>query len=182
MKINVVFRHMDQSDAVREYAVDKLSKIKKYLDGPLDVNVVLSVEKIRQIAEVMFNINGFIVKGKEEAGDMYAAIDLVSNKIGRQVKRYKSRLRQRKGLPGIDESSLTSVSVDILSVDHDQEDSTPEIIKRSNLLVKPMSPDEAIMQLNLMDNNFHVFRDESTDRINVIYRRDDGNYGLIEPQ
>ena len=182
MQINVVFRHMDQSDAIKEYALEKLSKIKKYLDGPLDVNVVLSVEKIRQIAEVTFNINGFIVKGKEEAGDMFAAIDLVSSKISRQVKRYKSRLRQRKGSPGIDESLLTSVAVDILSVDHDLEDSTPKLIKKSNFAVKPMSPDEAIMQLNLMDNNFHVFRDESTDRINVVYRRDDGNYGLIEPQ
>ncbi len=182
MQINVVFRHMDQSDAIKEYALEKLSKIKKYLDGPLDVNVVLSVEKIRQIAEVTFNINGFIVKGKEEAGDMFAAIDLVSSKISRQVKRYKSRLRQRRGAPGIDESLLTNVAVDILSVDHDQEDSTPKLIKKSNFSVKPMSPDEAIMQLNLMDNNFHVFRDESTDRINVVYRRDDGNYGLIEPQ
>ena len=183
MQINVVFRHMDQSDAVKDYAVEKLSKIKKYLDGPLDVNVVLSVEKIRQIAEVKFNIGGFMVKGKEEAGDMYAAIDLVATKISRQVKRYKSRLRQRKGSSsGVDESLLTNIAVDILSVDHDQEEATPVIIKKSNLLVKPMSPDEAIMQLNLMDNNFHVFRDESTDRINVVYCRDDGNYGLIEPQ
>lgn len=181
MQINVVFRHMDQSDAVKEYAVEKLSKIKKYLDGPLDVNVVLSVEKIRQIAEVTFIISGFVVKGKEEADDMYAAIDMVANKVSRQVKRYKGRLRQKKGLPGIDES-LSSIPVDILSVDHDLDESTPELIKKTNFLVKPMSPDEAIMQLNLMGNNFHVFRDESSDRINVIYRRDDGNYGLIEPQ
>lgn len=181
MQINVVFRHMDQSDAVKEYAIEKLSKIKKYLDGPIDVNVVLSVEKIRQIAEVKFTISGFVVKGKEEAGDMYAAIDLVASKIGRQVKRYKGRLRKKKGLPGID-ASLSSVPVEVLSVDHDVEESTPKLIKKSNLQVKPMSPDEAIMQLNLMGNNFHVFRDESSDRINVVYRRDDGHYGLIEPQ
>ncbi|MBN2707355.1 MAG: ribosome-associated translation inhibitor RaiA [Deltaproteobacteria bacterium] len=181
MQINVVFRHMDPSDAVREYAEEKLAKIKKYLDGPLDVNVVLSVEKIRQIAEVAFNINGYVVKGKEEADDMYAAVDLVAAKIGRQVQRYKSRLRQKKGAPGIDERLTTSVPVDVLSVDHDVEESTPQIIKKTNFLVKPMSADEAIMQLNLMHNSFHVFRDESTDRINVVYRRDDGNYGLIEP-
>jgi len=182
MQINVVFRHMDQSDAIKEYAVEKLSKIKKYLDGPIDVNVVVSVEKIRQIVEVTFNINGFIVRGKEEAGDMFAAIDLVASKIARQVQRYKGRLRQKKGSPGIDESLQTSIPFEVLSVDHDQEESVPEIIKTANFMVKPMSPDEAIMQLNLMDNNFHVFRDESTDRINVVYRRDDGNYGLIVPQ
>ena len=90
-------------------------------------------------------------------------------------------MRKKKGLPGIDES-LMSVPFDVLKVDHDLDESTPEIIKKSNFLVKPMSPDEAIMQLNLMGNNFHVFRDESSDRINVIYRRDDGHYGLIEPQ
>ncbi|RLB66296.1 MAG: ribosome-associated translation inhibitor RaiA [Deltaproteobacteria bacterium] len=179
--MNVVFRHMDQSDAVKDYAIEKLSKIKKYLDGPIDVNVVLSVEKIRQIAEVKFTISGFVVKGKEEAGDMYAAIDMVASKISRQVQRYKGRLRQKKGLPGIDES-LSNVPVEVLSVDHDVDESIPKLIKKSNLLVKPMSPDEAIMQLNLMGNNFHVFRDESSDRINVVYRRDDGHYGLIEPQ
>jgi len=182
MQVNVVFRHMDQSDSIREYAEEKLSKIKKYLDGPLDVNVVLSVEKIRQIVEVTFNINGFVVKGKEEADDMYAAIDLVASKISRQVQRYKSRLRQKKGSPTLDESMQTSVAVDVLSVDHDIEDSTPVIIKKSNLVVKPMTADEAIMQLNLMNHNFHVFRDESTDRINVVYRREDGHFGLIEPQ
>ena len=182
MQINVVFRHMDQSDAIKEYAVEKLSKIKKYLDGPIDVNVVVSVEKIRQIVEVTFNINGFIVKGKEEAGDMFAAIDLVSSKISRQVQRYKGRLRQKKGATGIDENLQTSMPFDVLSVDHDQDESVPKIIKTANFMVKPMSPDEAIMQLNLMNNNFHVFRDESTDRINVVYRRDDGDYGLIEPQ
>ena len=181
MQINVVFRHMDQSDAVKDYAIEKLSKIKKYLDGPIDVNVVLSVEKIRQIAEVKFTISGFVVKGKEEAGDMYAAIDMVASKISRQVQRYKGRLRNKKGLPGIDER-LSNVPVDVLRVDHDVEESIPEFIKKSNFLVKPMSPDEAVMQLNLMGNNFYVFRDESSDRINVIYRRDDGHFGLIDPQ
>jgi len=182
MQINVVFRHMDHSDALKEYAVEKLSKIKKYLDGPLDVNVVLSVEKIRHIAEVKFNFNGFMVKGKEEADDMYAAIDLVANKISRQIKRYKERLRRKKGAHGIDKRRQTSMPVDVVSVDPERDDVTPEVIRKTNFLVKPMSLDEAVMQLDLMNNQFYVFRDESTDRINVVYRRDDGHYGLIDPQ
>ncbi len=182
MQINVVFRHMDHSDALKEYAVEKLSKIKKYLDGPLDVNVVLSVEKIRHIAEVKFNFNGFMVKGKEEADDMYTAIDLVANKIIRQIKRYKERLRHKKGSPGIDKRLQTSMPVDIVSVDPERDETASEVIRKTNFLVKPMSLDEAVMQLELMNNQFYVFRDESTDRINVVYRRDDGHYGLIDPQ
>ena len=182
MQINVVFRHMDHSDALKEYAIEKLSKIKKYLDGPLDVNVVLSVEKIRHIAEVKFNFNGFMVKGREEAEDMYAAIDLTSNKIIRQIKRYKERLRHRKGAPSLDERIQTSIPVEVLSVDHERDEVAPEVVKKTNFLVKPMSLEEAIMQLELMNNHFYVFRDESTDRINVVYRRDDGHYGLIDPQ
>ena len=182
MQINVVFRHMDQSDALKDYALEKLSKIKKYLDGPLDVNVVLSVEKIRHIAEVKFNFNGFMVKGREEAADMYSAIDLVAGKIVRQIKRYKERLRSKKGAPGIDERLQTSIPVDVLSLDPEREEAATEVVRKTNFMVKPMSLEEAIMQLDLMHNQFYVFRDESTDRINVVSRRDDGHYGLIDPQ
>ena len=182
MQINVVFRHMDHSDALKDYALEKLFKIKKYLDGPLDVNVVLSVEKIRYIAEVKFNFNGFMVKGREEADDMYAAIDLVAGKIVRQIKRYKERLRNRKGGAGIDKRIQSRMSVDVLAHDPDRVEAATEVVKKSNFLVKPMSLEEAIMQLDLMHNQFYVFRDESTDRINVVYRRDDGHYGLIDPQ
>lgn len=170
---------METTDALKQYAVEKVSKIKKYLDAPVEVQVVLSVEKFRHIAEVSFIINGFVVKGQEETEDMYAAIDMVMDKIERQVRRYKDRLKKRRGAGTAEEKM--QVKMNVVTVDHEQEETTPTVIKSTNFSIKPMAVDEAIMQMNLMDNDFLVFRNDNTNEVNVIYRRKDGNYGLIEP-
>ena len=179
MNINVTFRHMETTEALKQYAIDKVSKIKKYIDAPIEVHVVLSVEKFRHIAEVSFTINGFVVKGQEETEDMYAAIDMVMDKIERQVRRYKDRLKSKRGA-GSAEGKMR-VKMNVVAVDHDQAETTPQVIKSTNFSIKPMDIDEAIMQMNLIDNDFLVFRNDSSNEVNVIYRRKDGNYGLIEP-
>ncbi len=179
MNINVTFRHMETTEALKQYAIDKVSKIKKYIDAPIEVHVVLSVEKFRHIAEVSFTINGFVVKGQEETEDMYAAIDMVMDKIERQVRRYKDRLKRKRGAGSAEEKMR--VKMNVVAVDHDQAETTPQVIKSTNFSIKPMDIDEAIMQMNLIDNDFLVFRNDSSNEVNVIYRRKDGNYGLIEP-
>lgn len=179
MNIHVTFRHMETTEALKEYAIEKVSKIKKYLDAPVDVHVVLSVEKFRHIAEVTFTINGFVVKGQEETEDMYAAIDMVMDKIERQVRRYKEKLKDKRssGSPG----EKLKVKMNVVSLENEQTETEPIVIKSTNFSIKPMAIDEAIMQMNLIDNDFLVFRNAISNEVNVIYRRKDGNYGLIEP-
>ena len=179
MNINVVFRHMETTEALKQYAIDKVSKIKKYIDAPIEIHVVLSVEKFRHIAEVSFSINGFVVKGQEETEDMYAAIDMVMDKIERQVRKYKDRLKNKRGA-GSAEKRM-QVKMNVVAVDHNVAETTPQVIKTTNFSIKPMDVDEAIMQMNLIDNDFLVFRNDTNNEVNVIYRRKDGNYGLIEP-
>ncbi len=177
MKVTVTFRHMESSEPLRLYAIEKVDKIKKYLSEPIEVHFVLSVEKFRHIADVTINANGIAIKAEEATEDMYSAIDLVISKIDRQVKKYKEKIKSHKS--DISGSSLLGLKVQVLSIG--SEDSEPEVIKTENYFIKPMSIDEAVMQMDLLNNDFLVFTNSLTDNINVIYKRKDGNYGLIEP-
>ena len=179
MRINVTFRHMETSEPVRNYVEEKLIKVKKYIDEPVEAQVVLSVEKIRHKAEVSLGAKGITIKASEETSDMYAAIDGVLDKLHRQLKRYKDKIKKHKPLSGrdrrVEKTIFTAESID---EGHDE----PSIIKSDSFHVKPMSVDEAVMQMDLLDKEFLVFTDSSSDEINVVYRRKDGNYGLIVPQ
>ena len=176
MHVTVTFRHLDSSDALRRYAEEKTERLVKYLIEPAEVHWVLSVEKIRHIADVTIVTNGVTIKAQEDTEDMYSAIDLVIDKLEKQVKRYKERLKDHKthgNLPPTKKIAIPS-----------QEDSArkPRIVKTENMFIKPMSVEEALMQLELLDNDFLVFTNSSTSNINVLYRRKDGDYGLIETQ
>jgi putative sigma-54 modulation protein len=180
MRVNVTFRHMESSEPVRNYVEEKLPKVKKYIDEPVEAQVVLSVEKkIRHKAEVILGAKGITIKASEETTDMYAAIDGVLDKLERQLKRYKDKIKNHKPLSGrerrVEKTIFTAESID---EGHDE----PSIIKSDSFQVKPMSVDEAVMQMDLLDKQFLVFTDSASDEINVVYRRKDGNYGLIVPQ
>jgi len=180
MRINVTFRHMETSDPVRNYVEEKLPKVKKYIDEPVEAQVVLSVEKkIRHKAEVSLTAKGITIKATEETADMYAAIDGVLDKLDRQLKRYKDKIKNHKPLGGRERR----VEKTIFAADSiDEGISEPSIIKTDSFHVKPMSVDEAVMQMDLLEKEFLVFTDSSSEEINVVYRRKDGNYGLIVPQ
>ncbi len=180
MQIAVTFRHMESSEAVRSYVEEKLARVKKYIDEPIDAQVVLSVQKkINHRAEVTMVAKGLTMKSMEEKDDMYAAIDLMVDKIERQLKRYKEKLKQHKGTSAnqrlVAKSVLSAASVD---EGHD----SPEIIRSHSFFVKPMSVEEAVMQMDLLGKEFLVFTDDRSEEMNVVYRRKDGNYGLIVPQ
>lgn len=175
MDITVTFRHTEPMESLKAYAEEKVSKLKKYLDYPMEAHVVLTVEKFRHQADVTISVNGTRLKGVEETGDMYSAIDQVMDKIEKQIKRHLSKIRSRRPDNIKGEDTLASEEAD--STIQEEEAS----IQVEQMVAKPMDTEEAAMQLNLTEREFLVFRNARSLEINVIYRRRDGNLGLIEP-
>jgi putative sigma-54 modulation protein len=178
MQMIVKGRRMDVTPAIRDYAEEKVGRIAKILDSMLmSAEVELYTERNRsiekgQVAEVTVYTKGPVIRAKESASDMYAAIDLVSEKLERQVRKYKTKLVDRhKGA----QAPATPVPAPPLVDESDE----PAIVKTKTLESKPMSTDEAILQMELLGHDFFVFRAEDTEGTNVLYRRHDGDYGLI---
>jgi putative sigma-54 modulation protein len=179
MQITTTFRHLDPSDALKSYAEEKLERVNKYIDEPVVAQVFMTVEKIRHCAEVTLTAKGITIKASEETNDMYSAIDAVVDKIERQLRRYKERIKDHKPTSESLDRQVKKSIVAAESIDQQQE---PVVIRSKTFSIKPMSVDEAVMQMDLLHKDFLVFTDSVTNSINVVYRRKDGNYGLIEPQ
>jgi putative sigma-54 modulation protein len=178
MQTAVTFRNLEPSDALKKYVKERTGRLSKYIDKPMDSQVTLTVQKFRQIADVVINADGIRIAGQEAHEDMYAAIDLVMDKIERQVKKYKEKIRKHKPAQG-KELAWRREIYEQESFDEDRE---PVVVRTDNYPVKPMSVDEAAMQMDLTQQEFLVFNNASTQMVNVLYRRKDGNYGLIVPQ
>ena len=177
MNVTVMFRHIDSSDALRNYATEKAERVRKYLIEPIEAHWALSVEKFRHIADITIVANGVTIKGEEETADLYSAIDKVMDKIEKQMRKYKEKIKNHK----ISSSAKPlNAKLNILSSDGLDETAEPKVIKTENFFIKPMSIDEAVMQIDLLNNDFMVFTNAASNNINVLYRRRDGNYGLIE--
>ena len=179
MQIATTFRHMEPSEALKSYAEEKLERVKKYIDEPIVAQVYLTVEKIRHIVEITLNAKGVTIKASEATNDMYAAIDAVVDKMERQLRRYKERLKEHK--PTAENNRGRQAQKSIVTAESIDQQQEPVVIRSEPISIKPMSVDEAVMQMDLMHKDFLVFTDAATEGINVIYRRKDGNYGLIEP-
>lgn len=179
MNVTTTFRHMEQSEALKAYAEEKLERVKKYIDGPINAQVYFTVEKIRHIVEIVVNAKGVNTKASEATNDMYAAVDAVIDKIERQLKRYKERLKAHKPA---NEASGRAMSKQIFQAESIETSSEPVVITTKIETAKPMSVDEAVMQMDLLHKDFLVFTDAVSGEINVVYRRKDGNFGLIAPQ
>ena len=172
MNVTVKGRHMDITDALKSYAVEKVTKVGKYLPESSEAQITLAVEKFRHKAEVLIKTNGILIQASEESEEMYASIDKVMDKLNRQVKKYKERLKGHKGV-GLEKGA---------PAEHVEEgEKIPEIIRTKRFDMKPMTPEEAVMQMDLLDKEFFVFANVNTGAVSVIYRRRDGNVGLIEP-
>jgi putative sigma-54 modulation protein len=179
MQIITTFRHMEPSEALKSYAEEKLERVKKYIDEPIAVQVFLTVEKIRHSAEVTITAKGITIKAAEETNDMYASVDAVSDKIERQLRRFKERIKAHKPSSDTRERQVQKSIVEAQSIEESNE---PVIIKTKSFSMKPMSVEEAVMQMELLHKDFLVYTEASTENINVVYRRKDGNYGLIAPE
>jgi putative sigma-54 modulation protein len=190
MQLSVTFRHMDSTDALRDYAREKVDRIRKYFPDPIKAHVVLVCDRgYNHTADVMITLhNGLVIKGVETTEDMYSSIDLVMAKIERQVRRYKEKIRSHKGSEGLHGQREIIHSV-ITEADGEGNGVAaagngalvePKIMKKSKFFAKPLTPNEAVMQMNLLGNDFLVFTNATSHEVNVVYRRGDGTYGLIE--
>jgi len=179
MEITVTFRHLESTDALRDYAREKVSRIKKYVGTPAEAAVILSLEKRRHQAEITLNTDGITINAKEVTEDMYSSIDLAVDKLERQAKKHKEKIKDHK--PGAAQKDRTA-RYNILSSQSEEQALRGRIIKTESVFIKPMSIDEAIMQIDVMNSDFMVFTNAETQKVNVIYRRRDGNLGLIEPE
>lgn len=175
MKLNIVSKQMPVTEPIRNYAEKKMQRIEKFFDDQLDVTVTFSVQKNMQTVEFLVHAKGLYLKGIERSEDIYASMDLAVDKIEKQISRYKDRLIARKHVPM--DGSLKMNIYEAASV----EASKPEIIVTKEIGAKPMAVEEAAMQMDLLNKPFFVFRSASSGEINVVYKRDDGNIGLIEP-
>ncbi|MBI5191122.1 MAG: ribosome-associated translation inhibitor RaiA [Nitrospirae bacterium] len=174
MNITVNGRHMEITDALRSYATEKVAKLDKYLPSGAEAVVTFNVEKYRHKAEVQIKVNGIVIQAQEETEGMYASIDQVLDKLERQVKKYKEKLKNHK-VKGEEKAAAAAAEPE------SDLDRIPEIIKTKKFDMKPMTSDEAVMQMELLDKDFFVFSNVATGALSVIYKRRDGNVGLIEP-
>ena len=174
MQTSVTFKNLDPSDHIKTYVSEKLNRFDKYLYNPGEASVVLSVEKFRHIAEINIAGDRLNINGKEETEDMYSAIDMTLDKLEKQIKKNKQKVRERR--PGKGKSRdmmMAGASA--------YEEETEKRVVVQSIDYKPMDTEEAIMQMELVDNNFMVFTNARSGQVNVIYRRKDGHYGLIQP-
>ena len=175
MQTSVTFKNIDPSDNLKSYVSDKLNRFDKYLDNPGEANVVLAVEKFRHIAEINIAGDRLTIIGSEETNDMYSAIDMALDKLEKQIKKSKQKIRERRLASKNRNRSMLD------EADNLPDEDTERQIKIRNIEYKPMDIEEAVLQMDLIEDNFLVFTNARNDRINVLYRRRDGHYGLIQP-
>ncbi|NJD69379.1 MAG: ribosome-associated translation inhibitor RaiA, partial [candidate division NC10 bacterium] len=177
MQMTLTTRNIEMTDALRRYAEEKIARLQKFVNQITSVHVILSVEKHRQIAEVTLHVREHTIRGEESSSDLYSAIDLVADKLERQILRYKDKIVEHSGRGrGRSHASEAAVPTEGESLTDDD----PRIVKTKRFAVKPLAPDEAAVQMSLLGHNFFVFRNARTHEVNVLYRRRDGDYGLIE--
>ncbi|AEJ39018.1 sigma 54 modulation protein/ribosomal protein S30EA [Sulfobacillus acidophilus TPY] len=171
MDVIVRGKNVEVTDALKDHVTRKLSKMSKYFDHQeVTAQARLSVEKDRHIVEVTVPVGGYLLRGEEAHPDMYVAVDRVVDKLERQLDKYKTRLKPRhlNDTKGVLEDS--------------GEEGDSALVRRKTFPRKPMTVDEAMMQMELLGHDFFAFTNAETDTINVLYRRQDGNYGLLEPR
>ena len=173
MQISVTFRQLEPSDALKNYITDRLGKFKRYLEGPVEAHVVLGLEKFRHLADVTIDNNGRIIKGKEENTDMYAAIDLVMDKIDMQLKKFRDKQRGPKG-------DRTARSAALVEAEVDEAPPLPAV-RRKQVEVPPLQVDDAVELMQTSGDDLLVFTNVVNGGLNILYRRQDGNFVLVEP-
>lgn len=174
MRFIITGRNIEVTPGLKAAVEDKIGKLEKFFKPDTEVLVTLSVEKDRQKIEVTIPVKGNIIRSEQVSTDMYVSIDLVEEVIERQMKKYKNKIIDAKqaGSPFTD---------DYLDKEYDEE-SDVKIVRTKRFGIKPMDPEEACVQMELLGHNFYVFNNSETDEVNVVYKRKGGTYGLIEPE
>jgi len=181
MQTSVTFKNIEPSENLKSYVTNKLQKFDKLLDNPAEANVVLSVEKIRHITEIKLIGDRLNLNCREESNDMYSSIDLALDKLEKQLKKNKQKIRKHRQGPRGEMKEMAMQQAPNPGPAAEAEEDAPPRIRVQNIEYKPMDVEEASMQLELIPDNFLVFTNARTNQINVIYRRNDGDIGLIQP-
>ncbi len=174
MRITITGRNIDLTDGLKGAVEDKLGKLEKYFTPDTDIFVTLSVEKERQKIEVTIPVKGNIIRSEQVSNDMYVSIDLVEEVIERQLKKYKKKIISKN-------QSAASFKKEFIEKETDADDEI-RIIRTKKFDVKPMYPEDACVQMELLGHDFFVFCNAETEKVNVVYKRKGSTYGLIEPE
>lgn len=175
MRITISGKNIDVTEGLRGAVEEKLSKLDKFFNKEMDASVTLSVEKNRQKIEVTIPVKGGIIRSEQVSSDMYVSIDLVEEVIERQLKKYRKKLIDQKH----ESETFTN---EFFEADSDEEEGEIKIERVKKFGMKPMYPEDACLQMELLGHNFYVFQNAETEEVNVVYKRKGNTYGLIEPE
>ena len=173
MKFNIHGKKIDVTESIKSYIEEKIGRLDKYFENPNEITATALI-KLRgkdQVVEVTINANKFILRGEESHKDLYASIDKVSDKIERQIRKNKTRLKKK---------TVKDVSRDFVLDFEEPEENDNVIVKRKTIKNKPMSEEEAILQMELLGHEFFAYKNEETNEVNILYKRKDGDYGILE--
>ena len=175
MKFIIHGKKLEVTDAIRSYIEEKIGRLDKYFENPDDITatVLIKLRGNNQVVEVSINTNKFILRGEESNSDLYASIDKVSDKIERQIRKNKTRMHKKVNKDFV-------IGFDLNFDLEPEEEVENTIVKRKVIDTKPMSEEEAILQMELLGHEFFVFKNSDTEEIDILYKRKDGNYGIIE--
>jgi putative sigma-54 modulation protein len=182
MQVNITFRHLEPTEALKAHIRERISHVQRFFDRPTEAHAVLHVENLQHHAEITVKAGAFLLRGTARTADMYASIDAASDRIERQLKKHKEKLEGAHKSNGVSHHAFAPIEVrhDVLDVLETAGRPNQRVVKSTQFQAKPMSIDSAILQLDLLGSQFFVFQNEKDHAINVVYRRTDGNVGLIE--
>jgi len=185
MRLDITGRHIEVTPALRKFAEEKLIKLERLLEGPVEIHVVLEVEKHRQTAEIQVKSRSAFFSGKQETDDLYASINEVADKLERQALKHKEKIHDHKHRKSPRDPEVAAViEANATPAEAATESILPgpaRIIRSTRRKIKPLSPEDAALELESSGDQVLVFRNAETDRFNVMYRHEDGNFGLVEP-
>lgn len=182
MQLIVSGKNFDVSDWLKEYVEKKVGKLDRYLPSLTEARVELALEKTKnvkqsQVVQVTLRTNGTILRGEERSSDFTAAVDVVVDKLHRQIEHYKSKRERERGRGQSEPARLAEMEMPA-----EESGGEPRVVRQKRFRISPMTEEEAIEQMELLGHNFFLFADRATGKVNVLYRRNDGNYGLIVPE
>ncbi|MEE1009962.1 MAG: ribosome-associated translation inhibitor RaiA [Agathobacter sp.] len=176
MRITITGRNIELTEGIKAAVKEKLSKLEKYFTPDTDVFVTLSVEKERQKIEVTIPVKGRIIRSEQVSSDMYVSIDLVEEVIEKQLKKYRNKIASKKT------ENIENFRQEYLESEDDDDGEEIKIVRSKKFGIKPMYPEDACVQMELLGHDFFVFRNAQTDEVNVVYKRKGNTFGLIEPE
>jgi len=182
MKFLIRGKNVEVTEALRDYAAKKIGRVERYFESPptSEVHVTLSINKNKHTVEVTIPVSGVTLRAEEKSEDMYASIDLVSDKLERQIRKHKTRVNRKAKAEGTYRAVFKESYEQAAPAWAHEEEESFEVVRTKRFTMKPMRMEEAILQMNLLGHNFYVFSNAETSGINVVYKREDGRYGLIE--